>query len=136
MRILALDVGDRRIGLAISDPTGLLASPLGHVERGPTDIDDIIRIVGDNNAARIVVGVPLTLAGDSGEQAGKVRRFVREIRSATDVPVVTVDERFSTVLALRLLTDTNRGRRSNRDKGRIDSSAAAVILQSYLDSRR
>ena len=136
MRILALDVGDRRIGLAISDPTGLLASPLGHVERGPTDIDDIIRIVGDNNAARIVVGVPLTLAGDSGEQAGKVRRFVREIRSATDVPVVTVDERFSTVLALRLLTDTDRGRRSNRDKGRIDSSAAAVILQSYLDSRR
>ena len=136
MRILALDVGDRRIGLAISDPTGLLASPLGHVERGPTDIDDIIRVVGDNNAARIVVGVPLTLAGDSGEQAGKVRRFVREIRSATDVPVVTVDERFSTVLALRLLTDTDRGRRSNRDKGRIDSSAAAVILQSYLDSRR
>lgn len=136
MRILALDVGDRRIGLAISDPTGLLASPLGHVERGPTDIDDIIRIVGDNNAARIVVGVPLTLAGDSGEQAGKVRRFVREIRSATDVPIVTVDERFSTVLALRLLTDTDRGRRSNRDKGRIDSSAAAVILQSYLDSRR
>ena len=136
MRILALDVGDRRIGLAISDPTGLIASPLGHVERGPTDIDDIIRIAGDNNAARIVVGVPLTLAGDSGEQAGKVRRFVREIRSATDVPVVTVDERFSTVLALRLLTDTDRGRRSNRDKGRIDSSAAAVILQSYLDSRR
>ena len=136
MRVLALDVGDRRVGLAISDPTGLLASPLGHVERGPTDVPDIIRIANANAAVKIVVGLPLTLAGESRAQAGKVRRFVRDLRSATDIPVVTVDERLSTVQAQRLLTDSDRGRRSNRDRGRIDSSAAAVILQAYLDSQR
>lgn len=136
MRILALDVGDRRVGLAISDPTGLLASPLGHVERGPTDVQDIVRVAEDHEAAQIVVGLPLTLAGESRAQAGKVRQFVRELRSTTDIPVVTVDERLSTVQAQRLLTDSDQGRRANRDRGRIDSSAAAVILQAYLDSQR
>ena len=136
MRVLALDVGDRRVGLAISDPTGLLASPLGVVERSQSDVQEIVGIAEDNDAATIVVGLPLTLAGDSGAQAGKVRRFVRELRSATGIPVVTVDERLSTVQAQRLLTDSDRGRRSNRDRGRIDSSAAAVILQSYLDFHR
>ena len=138
MRVLALDVGDRRVGLAVSDPTGLLASPLGHVERGPTDVQDIIQTAEDNDAEQIVVGLPLTLAGESRVQAGKVRQFVRELRSATDIPVETVDERLSTAQAQRLLTDSDRsqGRRSNRDRGRIDSSAAAVILQAYLDSRR
>ena len=136
MRVLALDVGDRRVGLAISDPTGLLASPLGAIERGPTDVQDIIRVAEDNDATTIVVGLPLTLAGESRTQAGKVRQFVRELRSATGIPVVTVDERLSTVQAQRLLTDSDRGRRSIRDRGRIDASAAAVILQSYLDSQR
>ena len=136
MRVLALDVGDRRVGLAISDPTGLLASPLGHVERGPADVQQIIQTAEENDATRIVVGLPLTLAGESRAQAGKVRHFVRELRSATSIPVVTVDERLSTVQAQRLLTDSDRGRRSNRDRGRIDSSAAAVILQAYLDSQR
>ncbi len=138
MRVLALDVGDSRVGLAISDPTGLLASPLGHVDRGPTDVQDIIHTANENEAIAIVVGMPLTLAGESRAQAGKVRQFVRELRSTTDIPVETVDERLSTVQAQRMLTDSDRGqgRRSNRDRGRVDSSAAAVILQAYLDSRR
>ena len=136
MIILALDVGDRRVGLAISDPTALLASPLGTVERGPSDIEDIIRVAEDNHAAKIVVGLPLTLAGDSGTQAGKIRRFIRELRSETSIPIVTVDERLSTVQARRLLADLGGGQRRNRDRGRIDASAAAVILQSYLDSQR
>ena len=138
MRVLALDVGDSRVGLAISDPTGLLASPLGHVDRSPTDVQDIIQTAEENDASQIVVGMPLTLAGESRTQAGKVRQFVRELRSATGIPIETMDERLSTVQAQRLLTDSDRGqgRRSNRDRGRIDSSAAAVILQAYLDSQR
>ena len=136
MRVLALDVGARRVGLAISDPTGLLASPLGAVERGPSDVQDIIRVADDNGATSIVVGMPLTLAGESGAQAAKVRQFIRELRSATDIPVVTVDERLSTVQAKRLLTDMRGGRGKSRDRGHIDASAAAVILQAYLDSHR
>ena len=132
--ILALDVGDRRIGLALSDPTGLLASPLGAVERGPSDVDDILRVVLDNGVTEIVVGLPLTLAGESGQQAGKVRRFVHELRSKTDLAVTAVDERLSTVQAQRMLRESGSGRRG-RDRGRLDAAAAAVILQAYLDSR-
>ena len=135
MRMLALDVGDRRIGLAISDPTGLLASPLGVVERGTSDVDTIVQTALDSGVTAFVVGLPLTLAGDSGSQAGKVRGFIRDLRTHTDLPVHTVDERLSTVQAQRLLRQSS-GRRRNRDRGRIDASAAAVLLQSYLDSRR
>ena len=103
MTILALDVGDRRIGLALSDPTGLLASPLGAVERGPSDVDELLRVAVNNDVTEIVVGLPLTLAGESGQQAGKVRSFVHELRSKTDLPVTTVDERLSTVQAQRML---------------------------------
>ena len=136
MRVLALDVGDRRIGLAVSDPTGLLASPIGAVDRGPTDVDDILRTAIDNDAAEIVVGLPLTLSGESREQAGKVRRFIRDLRAKTDLPVNAIDERLSTVQAQRLLRDSGVGRRRRRDRGRVDAAAAAVILQAYLDSRR
>lgn len=133
--VLALDVGDRRIGLAISDPTGMLASPLGTVERGPSEIADILRVVEENRAGEIVVGLPITLSGESREQAGKVRRFVRDLSARTDLPIRTVDERLSTVQAQRMLRDAG-GRRRSQDRGRIDSAAAAVILQAYLDSRR
>ena len=133
MTVLALDVGDRRIGLAISDPTGMLASPLGVVERGPSDLDDVLRVALDNGVMEIVIGLPLTLAGESRAQAGKVRGFVQELRSKTDLPVTMVDERLSTVQAQRMLRESGSGR--SRDRGRLDSAAAAVILQAYLDSR-
>ena len=135
MKILALDVGDRRIGLAISDPTGLLASPLGVVERRPSDLADVLRAAHENDAAEIVVGLPLTLSGESREQAGKVRGFVRDLRLMTDIPIRTIDERLSTVQAQRMLRESGRNRRK-RDRGRIDASAAAVILQAYLDSKK
>ena len=134
MTVLALDVGDRRIGLAISDPTGMLASPLGVVERGPSDVDDILRVALDNGVMEIVIGLPLTLAGESRAQAGKVRGFAQELRSKTDLQVTMVDERLSTVQAQRMLRESGTGRR-NQDRGRLDSAAAAVILQAYLDSR-
>ena len=133
MTVLALDVGDRRIGLAISDPTGMLASPLGVVERGPSDLDDVLRVALDNDATEVVVGLPLTLAGESRAQVGKVRSFIHDLRSKTDLPVTTVDERLSTVQAQRMLRESGSGR--SRDRGRLDSAAAAVILQAYLDSR-
>ncbi len=137
MRILALDVGDRRIGLAISDPTGMLASPLGHVERGDADVAETLRVAAENDAEEIVVGIPLTMSGASGEQAGKTRAFVRSLRNATAIPVRAVDERLSTAQAERLLRDAGRGRRRRRGgRGRVDASAAAVILQAHLDARR
>ena len=131
MRALGLDVGDRRIGLALSDPTGLLASPYGVVERGPSDIADILRVAEENEVSEIVVGLPLSMSGASGAQAGKVRGFIRDLRSQTDLPIRTVDERLSTVQAQTMLHQS--GRRRQRDRGQLDAAAAAVILQAYLD---
>lgn len=136
-KILALDVGERRVGLAISDPTGLLASPFGVVERGPDDISDIARIAEDNEVVEIVVGLPITMSGESGAQAGRVRAFIRDLRRATDIPITTLDERLSTVQAERMLRDSGRSARSrSRERGRVDAAAAAVILQARLDSQR
>ena len=137
---MALDVGDRRVGIAFSDPTGTLATPFGAVERGESDVDEILRLAEREGAGAIVVGMPYTLAGARGEQAAKTSAFVRALRDkARGVPVSTLDERLSTAQAQRLLRESDSGRRKTRrrqqDRGRTDAAAAAVILQGYLDGR-
>jgi len=137
---MALDVGDRRVGIAFSDPTGTLATPFGAVERGETDVDEILRLAEREGAGAIVVGMPYTLAGARGAQAAKTAAFVRALREkARGIPVSTLDERLSTSQAKRLLRESDSGRRKTRrrqqDRGRTDAAAAAVILQGYLDGR-
>ena len=137
MKIMALDVGDRRIGVALSDPTGMLATPVGAVDRvtaQPSAIDEILSIAREQCADLIIVGLPLSLSGQEGAQARAVRIFVADLSAQSGLPVDVVDERYSSVQAQRLLRDTTP--RSSRDRGRIDASAAAVILQAYLDARR
>ena len=129
MRVLGLDVGDARIGLALSDPTGFLASPFGFVERGPSDLADILRIAEENEVAEIVVGLPLSMSGDSGAQAGKVRGFIRDLRSQTDLPIKMVDERLSTVQAQGMQSGR---RRRDRDRGQLDAAAAADIAGVWI----
>ncbi len=134
---MALDVGDRRIGVALSDPTGMLATPVAAVDRAtaqPSAIDEILRIAREQGAESIIVGLPLSLSGAEGEQARAVRGFVADLSARAELPVDTVDERYSTVQAQRLLQDADS--HPSRDRGRIDASAAAVILQAYLDARR
>ena len=141
MRIMALDVGDRRIGVALSDPTGLLATPLTAVDRldaRPSEFDEIISLAQENDVEAIIVGMPVTLAGRLGYQARQVRDFISELSDRTSLPIETVDERYSTVQAQRMLNESERrpsGDR-NQDRGHLDASAAAVFLQSYLDFRR
>ena len=136
MRILALDIGERRIGVALSDPGGLLATPLTaiHRRRQAEDVDEVLRLVDEHDAERIVVGLPLELSGRRGTQAGRVSAFVRAMAERTQVAVETVDERYSTVQAQRRLRES--GIRPSRDRARVDAAAAAIILQSYLDSQR
>ena len=137
MRVMALDVGDRRIGVALSDPTGMLATPVTAVDRvtaKPSAIDEILRIAREQGAESIIVGLPLSLSGAEGDQARVVRAFVSDLSARVGLPVDTVDERYSTVQAQRLLRESGAGR--SRDRGRVDASAAAVILQAYLDARR
>ncbi|MCH8205572.1 MAG: Holliday junction resolvase RuvX [Chloroflexi bacterium] len=136
MRVIALDVGDRRIGVALSDPTGLLASPLSTVTRKghDADVDEVLGLAAANDVAEIVVGMPVSLSGRKGAQAARTTAFAEELRRKTDLPVVFVDERYSTVQAERSLREL--GVQPSRDRARVDAAAAAVILQSYLDSKR
>jgi putative Holliday junction resolvase len=133
---MGLDVGDRRIGIALSDESALIASPRETLERkgNKKDIAHLLDLARREDVSEIVVGLPLSLDGSSGPQAEKVGRFVEALRSSTSLPVTTWDERLTTVSAERLLVEADLSR--SRRRGTVDRVAAALILQSYLDSRR
>lgn len=135
MRILAIDPGARRLGLAISDPSEMIASPLGVIERSAwkADVQRLRKIVEDSAVGEIVVGRPLTMRGEVGAEAREAERFAAKLRAALSVPVVEVDERLSTVAAERAMRDA--GSRAAQRRARRDAVAAALILQPYLDRR-
>jgi putative Holliday junction resolvase len=135
-RCLGLDVGERRIGLAISDTSGRLATPYTAINRRgqEKDIAAILRVVSAEEIGTIVVGMPFSLNGSMGPQATWTLAFCEVLQAATPLPVETWDERYSSVEAARLLREA--GAKPSRDKARLDASAAAVILQGYLDAQR
>ena len=123
MKVLALDYGPARTGVAVSDPTGTLARPVGVVERAATEagLARLVELVRAEEPDRIVVGLPLTLRGEHGEQARETERFVETLRAVVDVPVESLDERFTTTLA------TQTPARASED-----ARAAAHLLTTYL----
>jgi len=134
MRILALDLGERRIGIALSDPLGWLATPLTVLgcSNRKAELAAIEELVHKHQVEQVVVGYPRSLNGTVGPQAQRVDRYAAQLRARLPVPVILWDERLSTSQAERLIHET--GKRVQR--GRIDAVAAAVILQSYLDAQR
>ena len=136
MRVLALDVGEKRIGAALSDPSKTLASPLTTIvsDTDSERFDSVLSLAAEHDVEEIVVGLPLSLSGRRGPQAGRVSRFAERLAALTPLPVKMVDERYSSVEAERLLRQA--GRKPSRDKGRVDAAAAALVLQRHLDSRR
>ncbi len=131
MAILGLDVGEKRIGVALAE--GLLAIPLTVIDRRveETDMELIIALVQEHRAERIVVGLPRSMNGNIGTQAEEILSFSGALAEHVDIPVDTWDERLSTVTAERLLIDT--GMKRKKRKGKLDAMAAAIILQAYLD---
>lgn len=127
MKVLALDYGSARTGVAVSDPTGTLARPLDVVKRAASDagLARLAELVREEEAELVVVGLPLTLRGEHGEQARETERFVERLRAVVDVPVETYDERFTTALA---------GQAAGRAPE--DARAAAHLLSSWLAARR
>ena len=140
MRVLALDVGERRIGVAVSDPTGSLARPLRTLVRGSReeDVTAIAALVAAESAELVVVGRPLSLDGSEGPQARRIARYAEALAAHLPIPVVLWDERYTTTEAEEILRQSRgeKQRRRARAAGDLDAIAAAVILQSYLDSRR
>ena len=135
-RIVGLDVGDRRIGVAVSDALGLSAQPSPTVTRRSLaeDVTAIERLVVSCEAAEVVVGLPKTLNGTIGPQAQKVLAFADALKARLAVPVTTWDERFTTVEAERVLLEADMSRAKRKKV--IDGLAAGLILQGYLESRR
>jgi putative Holliday junction resolvase len=132
---IGVDPGARRIGIAVSDAHGRLARPLTLIECQSlaADVARVRELVDSRGAARVVVGRPVTLSGSVGPAARRARRFANALRRAVEVEVVLWDERLTTVQAERRLRAA--GRRSARRRALRDAAAAAVMLQSYLDSR-
>jgi len=132
MRVLGIDPGERRIGIAVSDPGGRLAVPVSVYERrGKEAVRDVAAIAQREETRLIVVGLALSLDGTHGPQAERAARFGRALQAASGIPVVFWDERFSTREAGRLMIESGVSRR--RRKTNLDAASAAVILQEYLD---
>lgn len=123
MKVLALDFGSARTGVAVSDPTGSIARPVGVVEDAASEkgIARVLELARDEEAELIVVGLPITLRGERGAQANETERFVESLRAATDLPVDSFDERFTTTLA-----------GASPTRAPEDAAAAAHLLTSYL----
>jgi putative Holliday junction resolvase len=132
---IGVDVGDVRIGVSASDPSGILATPVETVAAGPDSIRDIVNIADDRQALEIVVGLPRSLSGGMGPAARKVRAYAEELAAASaPTPVRLVDERMSTVTAQQSLRQA--GRKAKQQRAVVDQAAAVVILQSALDVER
>lgn len=140
---LGVDVGSVRVGVATSDPDGILATPLVTLrrdnnpdsERTPDDIAELMRLVQAHEIVEVVVGLPVTLAGVEGIAAGHARAYAERLARAIDpVPVCMADERMSTASAARRLSE--RGVRRGRRRAVVDQAAAVEILQGYLDAAR
>lgn len=132
-RILGLDIGDKRIGLAITDELGMTAQPIGKIDRSQTnaDFERIIEVAKEYDAASIVAGLPKRLDGSYSPQTEKVEVFIAKLKGQTDIPVHTWDERLTTKSAEATLIQGNVRRKARRKV--IDSMAAQIMLQHYLD---
>jgi putative Holliday junction resolvase len=138
MRTLGIDYGDKRIGVAISDPLGIIATGIAVIGKGETfehDIQEINRLIKKyDGVGEIVVGLPKTMSGAAGIQVEKVMRFVAALKQAFKINIVTSDERLTTVVAERALIETGMSRAKRKQV--IDQSAAAGILQNHLDRKK
>jgi putative Holliday junction resolvase len=136
---LALDIGDVRIGVASSDPDGILATPVATIQRGPGDLERIAALAAELAAVEIVVGLPRSLSGGEGPAAVKIRETAERVRAKVQegnsgTAVRLVDERFTTVTAERMLRE--RGKKGSKRRAVVDQAAAVVILQHALDLER
>ena len=130
-----MDLGERRIGLAVSDAAGAMAFPAGHLLRSKLgqDLERVLEIAREKEVQGFVVGIPYTLSGEIGTGAKQAQRFIRDLRKHTALPVYSMDERFTSVEAESLLREA--GRQPSRDKGAVDETAAALILQRFITAQ-
>lgn len=134
-RFLALDIGERRIGVALSDPMHIIASPHSVIDRKftPDYLHEIQKLISEQEVEALVIGLPLTLKNNFSQQTEKVQLIIEELTSKLNLPVHTIDERLSSVSAKNTLK--LKGVKTGHNKGEIDKTAAAIFLQEFLDSK-
>lgn len=138
-RILGVDYGERRVGLALSDPTATIASPLptlGRRKGKRPPVAPIARLAEEHEVEAIVVGLPLTLEGDDSDWTREVRQFAEALADRTGLPVALEDERMTSVRAERAVRSLGLSKEKREEKERVDAAAATLILQAHLDARR
>jgi putative holliday junction resolvase len=138
-RVLGIDAGERRVGVALSDETRLLASPVTVLDRRnglPPVLEALTRLARTEAVQHVVVGLPLNADGSRGRQARRAEQFARIAERVVGLPVELWDERLSTREAEAILREQGRNMRRVRERGQVDAVAAAVILQDYLDAHR
>ncbi|MFH1198328.1 MAG: Holliday junction resolvase RuvX [bacterium] len=132
-RILGIDYGEKRIGLAISDPLKLFASPLVTLDMKDNFWQELSKIIVEYHVTKIVLGYPLKESGEKSRSTELVEKFLEELKKRFSVPVELIDERYSSSIAMQQIIETVKSKKKRRDKSLIDKKAAAVILQDYLN---
>ena len=135
-RVLGIDFGERRVGLALSDPSATIAQPLPTITRRAgkrPPVAAIVEIISQNEVERAVIGLPLNLAGEETEWTATVREFAGKLADRAGIPVEFIDERMTSVQAERAVRNIGLKRSAREEKGRIDAAAAVLLLQTFLD---
>ncbi len=134
-RILAIDYGTVRIGLAVSDPLRIIASALDTLINNKSLKQTLLKIVQEYNIGLVVVGLPVTTRGTNSLKTNETVEFVELVRSWLQIPVMMWDERYTSVMAQQSMIDIGLKKKKRREKGRVDQIAAAIILQNFLDAK-
>jgi RNAse H-fold protein YqgF len=133
-RVLGIDFGTVRVGVAVSDPLRIIAQSVGAFPNDATIFDNVTKIAEQYDIGLVVIGMPYTLKGEKGIKAGEVDKFIQRLKERLRVEIVSLDERFTSRIAQQTLIQMGTTKKQRRsDKGRVDAMASALILQSFLD---
>jgi putative holliday junction resolvase len=133
-RVMAIDYGTKRVGVAVSDPARILASGRGTLSNTPALLDELRSLAAAEEVVLIVVGMPYAPDGGKGKKGSEVEEFIGRLRGAVDVPVESWDESFTSVEAHRAFLDGGMKKKQRREKGRVDEMAARLLLQEYMEN--
>lgn len=134
-RILSIDYGLKRIGIAISDPFQIISSPLVTLTFSPTLLDEIVTIIKENDVVEVVIGLPLKEDGSPSGIYNDILNFISRLKEKTDIPLITVDERYSSSIAFEKIIASGIKKKKRRDKSLIDRLSAQTILEDYLKQK-
>ncbi len=135
-RILGVDYGSVRIGLAVSDPLKIIAQGLKTIPNDGNCFDEIADVIEEQNIKKIIVGKPLHLSGGESAKSAEVDEFVKKLKKRTSLEIIQIDERFTSIMAQKSILAMGAKKKQRQNKSKVDEVASAILLQGYLDSQK